>query len=86
MLSCRSFNRIFIGLYTSRSTDSEAETQKEFRTKLEAIEEAKAGKPIDDGCVQFGISKSHKHTSSVKISTKWQCAYPLKEQSRKTRN
>ena len=94
VLHCRSFNRIFIGLwYTSRSTDSEAETQKEFRTKLEAIEEAKAGKPIDDVCVQFGISidyirisKSHKHTSSAKISSKWQCAYPLKEQSQKTRN
>ena len=72
VLHCRSFSRIFIGLwYTSRSTDSEAETQKEFRTKLEAIEEAKAGKPIDDVCVQFGISKSHKHTSSAKISTKW---------------
>ena len=84
VLSCRSFSRIFIGLwYTSRSTDSEAE---EFRTKLKAIEEAKAGKPIDDVCVQFGISKSHKHTSSAKISTKWRCAYPLKEQSQKTRN
>ena len=43
---------------TSRSTDGEAETQKEFRTKLKAIDEAKAGKPIDDVCVQFGISKS----------------------------
>ena len=62
VLSCRSFqrSRIFIGLYTnySRSTDGEAETQKEFRTKLKAIEEAKPGKPMDDVCVQFGISKS----------------------------
>ena len=57
------FHSQLLGVFSCiiyRSTDGEAETQKEFRTLREAryFKEGKAGKPIDVVCVQFGISMS----------------------------
>ena len=49
------FRSRLLGMFSGiiyRSTDGEAETQKEFEN-LEVINEVKAGKLIDEVCVQF---------------------------------